>query len=297
MTELASRGETSKGTEFKGLFAERHPVEQHVRQGFTVLCIPSVDGEREIGPTVVSAKAYVDRVLVYDAGTSGQNAAVARKAGAFIIASSPGRTKEEVMSELLVEAMASSPAFVVVMDLDRNNDPAFIPKLTSPLMRGETDITIGVHEQGGVLALRANLFAMNSRALSTTAGSDFFRSMAGGDDRELAEAGLKMMAVFFDTTAVPRARTPETKAPTINAEEEAKPLRLFWDDRLNAMGVVLGAVLAAAGGGLMAWAIWGFISHYYANTMLMVLSATLVIVGVMLAISSSLHFYLQRLVR
>ncbi len=220
----------------------------------------------------------------------------ATTAGATVIGSGKSGTKGEAMTELFNEAITTKPSFVVVMDLHRDNDPSFIPKLVWPLVRGEADITIGVHEEGGVLALHANLFALNWKALSTPAGADFFRSMAGGDDHEISEAGLRLMAVFFDTSNFSKP-VVVTNEPTKVAGTMTEFYDLLRNDRPNAMAMLLGLGIGIAGFALMGWAIGGFLKGGYANVMLMIFSSTLVIMGVLVIISASLHSYLRRSIR
>jgi hypothetical protein len=272
-------------------------VEPRPHRANTVLCIPSLEGEMEVGSTVEAAVKVVDRVLVCDTGPTGQEAAIARKAGAFVVGHVSGREKEEIMAQLLNEALYYDPSFVVMMDLNRSNDPTFIPKLISPLQRGEADITVGVHEEKGVLALHANLFALNARALSTSAGADFFKSMAGGDDREIADAGLKLMAVFFDATKLPKRPKAGPKQAVQATRMPGGFSELFNTDRPDALAMIAGIIIGGGGVGLMGWILWWFFKQNYTNTTLLVVSSTLVLVGVMIIVSASMHSYLRRIVR
>ncbi|HVP24216.1 MAG TPA: hypothetical protein VMS77_09935 [Conexivisphaerales archaeon] len=267
------------------------------QRGKTVLCIPSLEGDKDIGATVTAAQQYVDRVLVTEAGSSVQKVEQARSAGAFTVGHTAGRGREEVMAELFKEAMALDPSFVVVMDLHRSNDPSFIPKLISPLIRRESDITVGVHEEDGVLALHANLFALNSRALSTHAGADFFKSMAAGDDHEIADVGLKLMAVFFDTSSPRLKPAIELKKATGSVGQREETYRFFRDDRPDALAMAGGVAISATGIVLMGWTGIVFLRQNYSNTILAVCSATLILAGMIVIVSSSLHSYLRRLSR
>jgi glycosyltransferase involved in cell wall biosynthesis len=261
----------------------------------TVLCIPASNNENDVERVVREATEFVDRVIVCDDGSADLTSARARSAGADVLRHTTPLGRRATMSDLLNEARASDSRIAVVMNMDSHNDPAFIPTLIAPLMKEESDIAVGVYEKGGLPAFGANLFALNSKALGTKAGADFFESMAGGNDRDLVASGLRLTAVFFEGSGAPRERK---EGPKRSSEAEGglwSTLDLLRSGGANALEMVVGLLMVVIGFALMCWAIWGFLNHRYANTMLMVFSSTVMVVGAVLAVSASMHYRLKLL--
>jgi glucosyl-3-phosphoglycerate synthase len=130
------------------------------------VCIPARDEERTVGDVVgaiVSDLAgpapLVDEVLVVDDGSQDRTAAVARAAGAVVVAAGdvlpetgPGTGKGEALWKSLA---ASSGDIVLWCDADvRSFDTRFVTRLLAPLLLDEgVQFTKGFYErptQGGV---------------------------------------------------------------------------------------------------------------------------------------------------
>jgi glycosyltransferase involved in cell wall biosynthesis len=101
--------------------------------------------ERTVGEAVSGAAQFCDRVLVMDGHSSDGTAATAAAAGAAVHLD-PGLGKGSAIRASL--ALVESD-MVVFMDADGSHDPADIPKLVAPLLRGEAELCVGSRFTGG----------------------------------------------------------------------------------------------------------------------------------------------------
>jgi dolichol-phosphate hexosyltransferase len=103
------------------------------------------DEERTIGDAVAGAKPFVHDVIVMDGRSRDRTAAVAAEAGARVL-QDLGRGKGSAVRQSLEVVDAN---VLVFMDADGSHDPADIPRLGLPVVRGEADLTVGSRFAGG----------------------------------------------------------------------------------------------------------------------------------------------------
>ena len=103
------------------------------------------DEERTIGAAVAGAMPFVHEVVVMDGQSRDKTAAVATAAGARVLAD-PGRGKGSAIRKSLEVVDAD---VLVFMDADGSHDPADIPKLAAPVVRGDADLAVGSRFAGG----------------------------------------------------------------------------------------------------------------------------------------------------
>ncbi len=119
-----------------------------VKARVTVI-IPALDEERTVGRVVAGALTALDsgrfdtRVVVVDDGSSDGTAEAARRAGAEVISLGSNRGVGHAFRVGLDAALAGGADFVVNMDADGQFDPASIPTLLDPLLKGEADVALG----------------------------------------------------------------------------------------------------------------------------------------------------------
>jgi glycosyltransferase involved in cell wall biosynthesis len=115
------------------------------------LVIPALDEERALPGVLRDLAAYrpslVREIVVVDNGSRDRTAAVARDAGATVL-HEPRRGYGAACLCALAYLRAAPPDFVVFMDADRSDDPADLPALVQPLVRGESDLVIGSRTRG-----------------------------------------------------------------------------------------------------------------------------------------------------
>lgn len=122
-------------------------------KGLVVACIPAYNEERTIARVVVEAQRYVDKVIVCDDGSTDLTGEIARRLGAEVIRHERNMGYGAALSSLFKAARGLNASAMVVLDADLQHNPSDIPRLLSPVVRGEADIVIGsrfLGKEGGV---------------------------------------------------------------------------------------------------------------------------------------------------
>ncbi|WP_410508132.1 glycosyltransferase family 2 protein [Methanosarcina hadiensis] len=123
-----------------------HKENQRIRgtpsQNITVI-LPACDGETSIGSLVLLAKLYADNVIVIDDCSTDRTAEVARKAGAHVIVHEASKGKAESLKTGFAAAADLGADIIVTMDSDGQHNPADIPKLVAPIIKGNADMVNG----------------------------------------------------------------------------------------------------------------------------------------------------------
>jgi glycosyltransferase involved in cell wall biosynthesis len=123
-----------------------HKESQHFRgtlsQNITVI-ISAYDEEVSIGSIVLLTKLYADNVIVVDDGSTDRTAEVARKAGAQVIVHRVSKGKAESLKEGFDTAADLGADIIVTMDSDGQHNPADIPRLVAPILKGDADMVNG----------------------------------------------------------------------------------------------------------------------------------------------------------
>jgi glycosyltransferase involved in cell wall biosynthesis len=109
--------------------------------GGSTAILPAFNEEVAIGSIVILTKQYVDRVIVIDDGSSDRTSEVARRAGAEVIQHSKNLGKGRALKTGF-ESLKDTDV-IVTIDTDGQHDPADIPKLIEPILKGEADMVNG----------------------------------------------------------------------------------------------------------------------------------------------------------
>lgn len=101
--------------------------------------------EHTIGDVFTRTLQHVRHVFVMDGRSTDATAAAAKRAGA-VVHQDPGKGKGSAIRQSLdlVEADV-----MVFLDADGSHDPADIPRLVAPIVRGEAELCIGSRFSGG----------------------------------------------------------------------------------------------------------------------------------------------------
>jgi glycosyltransferase involved in cell wall biosynthesis len=118
------------------IFREKQTVSHNI----TVI-LPAYNEEVSIGSVVLLTRRYADRVIVVDDGSSDRTAEVAANAGAEVVVHSPNKGKG--MAFKTGFGAAEGADIIVTMDSDGQHNPADIPKLVAPILKGEADMVNG----------------------------------------------------------------------------------------------------------------------------------------------------------
>lgn len=111
----------------------------------SVIIIPALNEQDAIGDVVAGVRFQVDRVIVVDNGSTDQTAERAAQAGAEVVyVAEPGYGR----ACLAGVAAASDCDLLIFVDGDGADDPADLPDLIAPILRGEADLVIGSRALG-----------------------------------------------------------------------------------------------------------------------------------------------------
>jgi len=114
----------------------------------TVVCIPAFNEEASIARVVMGARRHADAVMVCDDGSTDMTGEIAEALGARVLRNERRMGKGAALRRLVEEARKLRPEVVVTMDADLQHDPAEIPTLVEPIVRGEADVVIGARDMG-----------------------------------------------------------------------------------------------------------------------------------------------------
>ena len=113
-----------------------------VPQNITVI-LPAYNEEDSIGSVILLTKFYADNVIVVDDGSSDRTAEIARKAGAEVIIHETNTGKGGALKTGFTAAANLGADIIVTMDSDGQHNPAEIPKLVAPIIKGEAEMVNG----------------------------------------------------------------------------------------------------------------------------------------------------------
>lgn len=124
-------------------------VKSTAPQNVTVI-LPAYNEEISIGSVVLLARYYADSVIVVDDGSSDRTAEIARKAGAEVIVHEANKGKGAALKTGFAAADDLGADIIVTMDSDGQHNPAEIPKLVDPIIKGEADMVNGSRYLNGL---------------------------------------------------------------------------------------------------------------------------------------------------
>jgi len=112
-------------------------------RGPVIACIPAYNEEKTIAKVVLKAKKYVDKVIVCDDGSTDMTAEIAEAVGAKVIRHERNKGYGAALASLFKAAREENASAMIILDADLQHNPDDIPKLLSPIIKGEADIVIG----------------------------------------------------------------------------------------------------------------------------------------------------------
>jgi glycosyltransferase involved in cell wall biosynthesis len=118
-------------------------------QKVTVI-LPAYNEEVSIGSIVLLTKFYADNVIVVDDGSLDRTVEIARKAGAEVIQHETNKGKGVALKTGFTAADDLGADIIITMDSDGQHNPAEIPKLIDPIIKGEADMVNGSRYLNGL---------------------------------------------------------------------------------------------------------------------------------------------------
>ena len=108
-----------------------------------IVILPAYNEEVAIGSIVLLSKLYADKVIVIDDGSTDRTADIARNAGADVIVHEENTGKGGALKTGFAAAVNMGADIIVTMDSDAQHNPAEIPNLVSPIIKGEAEMVNG----------------------------------------------------------------------------------------------------------------------------------------------------------
>jgi glycosyltransferase involved in cell wall biosynthesis len=293
---------------------------ERVQEGI-VVCIPAHNEQGTIAPVILGAMKVAGTVLVCDDGSTDMTAAVARRLGARVLTHARNLGKGAGLGTLMEEARRLGPKVVVTIDADGQHDAGEIPAVIGPVMKGESDVVIGVRQAKGGAMPRERIIGNRvlDEATSRKAGmkledtqSGFraysARALAALDFTErgmatesqilidAAKAGLKIVGVPVSTTYV-GTRPKRNPVTQFSGVLDYVLSRTIVDSPLLYLGLPgLIAVLVGIAAG--SWVVNSFFETHQLAVGTGLISAILIITGtIVLATALILKFLKAELAR
>jgi glycosyltransferase involved in cell wall biosynthesis len=142
--------------------------------------IAAYNEARDVADVVAGASRHVARVFVVDDGSEDATAARARAAGATVLQHDRNLGKGRALRTGIAAILGEPFSHIVLLDADRQHDPAEIPRLLEAAERG-FDVVIGERElvKASMPAARYYANVIGSRILSRLIGTTVADSQSG----------------------------------------------------------------------------------------------------------------------
>ncbi len=108
-----------------------------------IALIPAFNEAQRVGAVVTQARAHVAEVVVVDDGSADATSAVARAAGATVLAHSQNRGKGAAIVTALDYFRQSGAEAAILLDADGQHDPSEIPKFVAAAAATGADLVVG----------------------------------------------------------------------------------------------------------------------------------------------------------
>lgn len=108
-----------------------------------IAVLPAYNEEASIGSIILLTKLYTDNVIVIDDASSDRTAEIAKKAGAEVIVHRANTGKGAALETGFKAAADLGADIIVTMNSNGHHNPADIPKLVAPIIKGSADIVNG----------------------------------------------------------------------------------------------------------------------------------------------------------
>jgi len=108
-----------------------------------VIAIPCLNTELSIGDIVSQAKKYADQVIVINDGSYDGTSRAAEANGALVINHNSNAGYGEAIKSCFKAAKMNGADILVILDGDGQHSPNEIPRLLTPIIQEEADMSIG----------------------------------------------------------------------------------------------------------------------------------------------------------
>jgi glycosyltransferase involved in cell wall biosynthesis len=108
-----------------------------------IVAIPCLNEEQFIGDLVSRARAFADKVIVIDDGSTDHTSEIAQAAGAYVIRHKVKQGAGAATRSAFEAAKRFDSDVLVTLDGDAQHNPDEIPQVLAPVLRGEADLVVG----------------------------------------------------------------------------------------------------------------------------------------------------------
>lgn len=108
-----------------------------------VVCIPAYNEERDLGPVIIKASKFVDKIIVCDDGSTDLTSEVAKRLGCELIIHDKRLGKGVALKDLFEKALDLKGDIIITLDGDGQHYPKDIPALVAPIQSGDADMVVG----------------------------------------------------------------------------------------------------------------------------------------------------------
>jgi glycosyltransferase involved in cell wall biosynthesis len=128
-----------------------------IREATVYVVVPAYNEELVIGNVIRGLKARCAHVVVVDDASRDKTGAEATQAGAVVLTHLINRGQGAALRTGIDYALDRGAEVIVTFDSDGQHQPEDIDRLVTPILRGETDVTLGsrfLEPQSQIPALR-----------------------------------------------------------------------------------------------------------------------------------------------
>jgi len=150
-----------------------------------VACIPAYNEERDLGPIVIKAAKFVDKIIVCDDGSNDLTSEIAKRLDCDLIVHEHRLGKGVALKTLFERAIELKADIIVTLDGDGQHRPEDIPGIIEPILNGDADIVVGsrfINDYNNVPTHRIignNVMTSFTRLLSSDVFKDLTDSQSG----------------------------------------------------------------------------------------------------------------------
>jgi glycosyltransferase involved in cell wall biosynthesis len=108
-----------------------------------IACIPAYNEERNLGPVIIGASKFVDKIIVCDDGSSDLTSEVSKRLSCDLIVHQNRRGKGVALKDLFERALDLGADIIVTLDADGQHHPKDIPALIKPIRDDGIEIVVG----------------------------------------------------------------------------------------------------------------------------------------------------------
>ncbi len=105
--------------------------------------IPAYNEERSIGEVIKQTQKFADEVIVVDDNSTDNTGELSARLGARVVANEHGKG---YIGAIKTGFKKANHEIIVTLDADGEHDPADIPRLVEPILKGEADLVLGKRE-------------------------------------------------------------------------------------------------------------------------------------------------------